>query len=359
MSLRPPAPPLSIPRVSLASHVVEAIERELTAGRWGGGLPSERELCSLLQVSRTTVRAALAELERRGQLRRGERRRPEPSKRRRASGAARAAEVVVLAPIGMEQSGRFELLWLNALREQLAGQRVTLQFMHRPRAFGARPQRILAEITAQHPGAAWILLRSSRTMQEWFAAQRVPAIIAGSRHEGVRLPCVELDVEAVARHAAHYLVARGHRRIAFFIEPSASAGPMRSEAAFRDAGKVAETAEVVRHAPTRAEFLRALTRRLASPAPPSGLLIDRSTHALTALTWLLRNGERWPGKFALLSRDDTASLEYTTPAISSYRFDAGLFARKATRLLLALLSGGPLLGAEHKVQPKLMRRETA
>lgn len=352
-------PPLSIPRVSLASHVVDALARELASGRWSAGLPSERELCALLQVSRTTIRAALAELERRGHLRRGERRRPEPVKLTARAKTVRPASVVVLAPLGFEQLGRFELIWLDALRESLARQGVTLQFIHKPRAFGARPQRPLAELTAQHPGAAWVLIRSSRTMQEWFAAQRVPAIVAGSRHAGVKLPCVEIDVEAAARHAAPYLIARGHRRLAFFIEPSASAGPLRSQAAFREAGKAADSVEVVHHGPTRSEFLRAFTRRLSSETPPTGLLIDRTTHALTALTWLLREGVRWPGKFALVCRDDTASLEFTTPAISSYRFDPALFARKASRLLLALLSGGPLLGAEHRVQPKLMRRETA
>lgn len=357
MPLRPHSPPLSIPRVSLASHVVEAIERELAAGRWKSGLPSERELCALLHVSRTTIRAALAELERRGHLRRDAARRPQPAQRTRRAKAARSASVIVLTPVGLEQIGRFELMWLDPLRERLAAQGVALHFLQRQRAFGAKAPRSLVELTAQHPGAAWVLLRSSRAMQEWFAAQRVPTLVAGSRHDGVRLPCVEIDVEAVARHAAHTLAARGHRRLAFFIEPSASAGPLRSEAAFHDAAK--GVGEVVRHGPTRAEFLRAFTRQLASADPPTGLLIDRATHALTALTWLLREGVRWPGKFALLSREDTATLEHTTPAISSYRFDAALFARKATRLLLALLSGGPLLGAEHRIQPKLMRRETA
>lgn len=352
-------PPLSIPRVSLASHVVDTIDRELREGRWKLGLPSERELCALLHVSRTTIRAALAELERRGRLRRGAGRRPEPAKRTGKAKSARPASVIVLAPLGLERVGRFELLWLDPLRESLAAQGVSLHFMHRPRAFGARPQRLLAEIAGQHPDAAWVLLRSSRAMQEWFAARRLPALVAGSRHDGVRLPCVEIDVEAMARHAVHYLAARGHRHLAFFIEPSASAGPLRSETAFIEAGRASATVEVVRHGPTRTEFLRAFKRRMACAAPPTGLLVDRATHALTALTWLLQNGAHWPGKIALLSRDDAAALEHTLPAISSYRFDAALFARKATRLLLSMLSGGPLLGNEHKIQPRLIRRETA
>jgi LacI family transcriptional regulator len=339
--------------------VVDTIAREVAAGRWNTGLPSERELCMQLQVSRTTIRAALAEMERRGQLSRGQRRRLQPAKRRGAANAARHAEVIVLAPLGFDQFGRFELIWLDALREQLAGHTVTLQFLHRPRAFGRHPQRLLAELVAQHPGAAWMLLRSSRAMQEWFEQERVPAVVAGSRHDGVKLPGVEIDVEAAARHAAHYLAGKGHRRLAFFIEPAPTAGPRLSEEGFREVARGAESVEVVHHGVTRAEFLRAFTRRLSADQPPTGLLIDRSTHALTALTWLLRQGIHWPGKFALLSREDTSSLEHTTPAISSYRFDPALFARKATRLLLSLLSGGPLLGAPHRVQPKLMRRETA
>lgn len=359
MSSTAPVSSLSIPRVSLAAQVVDIIAREIAAGRWNTGLPSERELCAQLQVSRTTIRAALAEMERRGQLCRGPHRRLQPARGRRASNAVRSTQVLVLAPLGFDQFGRFELIWLDALREQLAAHSVTLHFLHRPRAFGLHPQRLLADLVAQHPGAAWMLLRSSRVMQEWFEQEKVPAVIAGSRHDGVKLPGVEIDVEAVGRHAGHYLSGKGHRRLAFFIEPAPTAGPRLSEEGFRNAARSAESVEVVHHGVTRAEFLRAFIRRLSAEHPPTGLLIDRSTHALTALTWLLRQGIHWPGNFALLSREDTSSFEHTTPAISSYRFDPALFARKATRLLLSLLSGGPLLGAPHRVQAKLMRRETA
>jgi GntR family transcriptional regulator len=53
-------------------QLAELLEQEITAGRWESGfrLPSEPELCEQLGLSRTTVRQALARLEKRGLIER-------------------------------------------------------------------------------------------------------------------------------------------------------------------------------------------------------------------------------------------------------------------------------------------------
>lgn len=53
-------------RVSLASQAGAYLREGIRSGRWGKWLPSERELCEELQVSRFTLRAALKELAREG-----------------------------------------------------------------------------------------------------------------------------------------------------------------------------------------------------------------------------------------------------------------------------------------------------
>ena len=61
-----PGPTVS--REPLHSIIASRAERRIRSGEWAAGtrLPPERELCELLDVSRTTLRQALAELEHRG-----------------------------------------------------------------------------------------------------------------------------------------------------------------------------------------------------------------------------------------------------------------------------------------------------
>lgn len=352
--------PLSIVRVNLVAQAVETLTREIHAGRWPDLLPPERALGQLLQVSRTTVRATLAELERLRLIRRDAHGRPIAIPAGTRSPTAAIDSVVVLAPLGFEQLGRFELIWLDALRELLAAQGLPLRTHAAPKTFGETPQSALKQLTAQHPRALWVLLRSSEAMQRWFEAAGIGAVVAGSRHDEVRLPCVEIDVEAATRHAAHYLGSRGHHRLAFFVEPSPAAGVRRSEQAFlATAKRDGVAAEIIHHGAAREDFLRALHASLAAKSAPTGLLVERYTHALTALTHLLARGTRWPGPIALLSREDTATFAHTTPGLSAYRFDPLLYARKLARILLDLKSGAPRHGLAHSIEPKLIRRETA
>ena len=62
-------------RVSLAEVTAQSLRESMQSGHWQGYLPGERELCECLQVSRSTMRTALAALERDGILEVAERQR--------------------------------------------------------------------------------------------------------------------------------------------------------------------------------------------------------------------------------------------------------------------------------------------
>ena len=59
---------LPVQRKSLTDHVFDQLAGQIMAGGLaaGGPLPAERELCELLQVSRTAVREAVRRLEQAG-----------------------------------------------------------------------------------------------------------------------------------------------------------------------------------------------------------------------------------------------------------------------------------------------------
>ena len=58
---------LAIPhRTSLVAQTVAALASHIERGAWREWLPPERTLCATLQISRTTLRVALKQLEARG-----------------------------------------------------------------------------------------------------------------------------------------------------------------------------------------------------------------------------------------------------------------------------------------------------
>src|SRR5689334_10513541 len=56
-------------RHSLVGQTVACLHAAIAAGQWREWLPAERTLCDMLQVSRSTLRRALAELQRDGAIR--------------------------------------------------------------------------------------------------------------------------------------------------------------------------------------------------------------------------------------------------------------------------------------------------
>ncbi|MBM3844499.1 MAG: GntR family transcriptional regulator, partial [Verrucomicrobia bacterium] len=81
-------------RHSLVGQTVACLQSAIAAGQWREWLPAERALCELLQVSRSTLRRALAQLQRDGAIRAEHRtaRRQRPAQPRR-DGCARPARL--------------------------------------------------------------------------------------------------------------------------------------------------------------------------------------------------------------------------------------------------------------------------
>lgn len=56
-------------RQSLVAQTVAFLNAQIENGEWRDWLPSERSWCALLQVSRNTLRAALAQMKTEGRIR--------------------------------------------------------------------------------------------------------------------------------------------------------------------------------------------------------------------------------------------------------------------------------------------------
>ena len=189
-------------RQSLVAQTAACLRAGIAAGRWRDWLPAERALARELSVGRNTLRRALAALEGANLLR------PEPGRGHRLTGRPRrprgatAATVGMLIPHAFGQLRPTTIEWIDRLREKLADQGTRLQVHAAPACYGKRPAAALARICDRQPAECWVPVLSTEPMQEWFATQSRPCVVAGSNFPGIDLPSVDLDHAATARHAA-------------------------------------------------------------------------------------------------------------------------------------------------------------
>jgi DNA-binding LacI/PurR family transcriptional regulator/DNA-binding transcriptional regulator YhcF (GntR family) len=338
---------MRIPRpMSLVSQTAQAIREEAERGRWRETLPGERPLAQELQVSRVTLRAALALLRRQGAIvtegRRHRLRRAPRSVRRRG-----AAEAVVaylhLGPVHLLP--QFKLFEMGELRRLLGQAGLSLRVIEGAGVAGlTQPARLLHRLVRDVRAECWVLSSCPAPVQRWFAGQRLPAAVSGTCHAGVDLPSVDFDHAAIARHAAGLLLGRGHRRIALLVPDTGAAGDIGTAQGFRDAfgapGTPATQPVVLRHNRTVPAIRRTLDSGLRMAPPPTALLVSHAQHVLTALTHVLTRGLCVPRDMALISLQNDTDLAYLVPSVASYETNMGLYVRRLARIVVQLAASG-------------------
>ncbi len=324
-------------RVSLPEQTAAALREWIGQGEFGDRLPGEIELAALMQVGRNTMRTALAALETEGLLKTTNGLRREivrrPPRRRRG---CRHAILVVAKPQGGWSPSTAQ--WIDRVKARLENKGWHFQVLVEPGAYRRSPTPLLKSLTASWPDAVWILHHSTPAMQRWFQDQRKRAILAGSRHEGIRLPRLDLDARAVSRHAAGRFLARGHRRLAVLRLDAPLAGDAESVAAFREGAGTASVADV-RCRGGAAGVAAALRGLLRAPEPPTALYVLHTELCIAALTFLQQQGVAVPGQVSLICRDDEAYLGWLCPEPARYRRDSALFAAKLAALVERCGSG--------------------
>jgi LacI family transcriptional regulator len=324
---------------SLPAQVAAALREEIDRGSWSKWLPGERTLTESLQVSRKTLRKALAQLQREGRVQA-----MHGLGHRIVAGAAGApsrhsAEPVValLTPDPLELMRSYTSLWVNHLKSLLIEKGARLRTFDGRKFFTRRPAKALAKLLLQHPADCWLLANSTEATQRWFADHAVPCVVAGSCHPGVDLPHADLDHYALCRHAAGVLLGAGHRRIALLNERSGRAGDVESKAGFiagvRESPHPDAVPLVVHHEHSPASLGRAVQHLFEMPGPPTALLVSNGASYLTVVSVLAQRGLLVPRDVSVVSRDDEPFLDFLVPRPTRYATDPHAFARKLLKPL--------------------------
>lgn len=347
-------------KISLVTQTATLLREEIAAGRWTHWLPGEHELRKQLHVSRTTLRGALSQLHRQGIIRCQQGRRREILLRKAPAKKVQSQRVVLLMP-ELTQGRLFRAFLIDRLREHLAEEGYFLETHVSRVPYRARSPRDMEQLAAMLRPAGWVLMGATEPLQKWFVEHRLPCVIAGTPYGDIQLPSVDVDYNAVCRHAVGQFVAHGHRQIVLLNPHPGGAGEAVTEAGFREV--VAQfkargvEASVVRHDGTLENICARLDALRARRPAPTAFLVSRARHALTVLCHLSQNGLRVPKDVAIISRDDELFLEDVVPTMARYSNLPGAFAAKLSRTVVAMLRGDGRPYA-HKIMPKFIPGRT-
>ncbi len=354
----------SVPRVqSLVSQTAAILREEIRRGQWREWLPGERALGETLQVSRNTLRGALAQLKREGVIRSehgaGNRILVMPRAEVRAE---RSRDVALISPEPLERLRPSLTLWIDELRGMLSERGCRLHVFSGSQYFRESPGAALERLVAQQRHGCWVLILANEPIQRWFEQAGIPCVVAGTVYPGVNLPYRDLDHLALCRHAAGVMLGAGHRKVALLIRKSPRAGDLESEQGFLEGVRASSRADaeglIAYHDATVASIGAALRRLMNRRPRPTALLVANAYHYLTAVTWLASAGFKVPRDVSVLSRDEDPFLSFLVPTPTRYIVSPSSMAKALVRPVLELLEGGVVTQRAIRIMPDFIRGET-
>lgn len=355
MKARLPASPTLPRRVSLVAQTVQSLSEGIEGGHWQAQLPSERELCKHLQVSRTTLRSALEELQRKGWLDVSHRKcRRIKTKRVARARSTLGKEIVVLSPRPYAAMSATTMCALDVLRDKLAKVGCTAVIHVNPACFSGNPAPAMDQVVRAHPAAVWVVLGSKEPLQRWFIRKRIPVLVIGSCAPEFALPSLDVDLRAVCRHAAAAFLRKGHRHLALVLPKDAFGGDVVSEDGFREALETMSTTaslRVVRHDCTTAHLCSLLDAAMKATNPPTAFLVAPAMQVMTVMLHLMRRGKRIPEDISVIARGDDSVLQAATPSVAHYIINPEHFARRLSAAVRQLAETGTLPAHAIRLMP--------
>lgn len=165
--------------------------------------------------------------------------------------------------------------------------------------------------------------------------------------DDLSIPHISADDEAGGREAARYLIALGHRRLAYAAGPKGSMVDTLRWTAFQTAamGEGIRASDILRlEGEQQARFsfgsgLAAGERFLAVDDRPTAVFCASDEIAMGFLKVLRRAGVDVPGEVSVLGFDGIEQTEFTDPVLSTIRQPRQEIGRRGAEVLLRMLDG--------------------
>ncbi|HRE25144.1 MAG TPA: GntR family transcriptional regulator [Anaerolineales bacterium] len=345
--------------VSLHVQLRTQVRQLILSGRWapGGAVPSENQLSRTLNISRTTVRLALQQLELEGLIARV------PGKGTfvadRGGGDA-GTRLLAFVTCGFDDAEALDLLKGAELEARANGYGIVFSHVRHSRDEAAVIKRL------QEDGTAGALLwpnldegQSAQRRVDAFQQITMPLVFIDRDIPGVERDLITSDNIAGARALMFHLVELGHRHIVYLSHPMMSIRPVAERYnAYRDVMREAgltpvepwlighEGRETVGHQALRAsldsnslEFQQLKDHVLNASTRPTAIVAVNDYTAVLAMRVLKFLNIRVPESMSITGFDDIDLAVHLETPLTTVAQDHSAISRLATRVLIDRLQG--------------------
>lgn len=227
------------------------------------------------------------------------------------------------------ESAHYDVLVLNMSREKSRSETYSQYFLRK--------------------GVSGVILRTAeatRDICEQIAAEGVPHVVISERFEGGAVNFIDGDSKVESQRAIEYLIALGHRRIAFAMHNVPDRDHIDRFEAYRAALEAHDIRYdgrlVYRHPSTLAGGATIMTMLASLPDRPTAVFLADPILAVGAVKRAHELGMRIPRELSIIGFDDTDMRFAVYPTLTAVCQDASQLGFEAARWLIGGPHAGPL-----------------
>ena len=331
----------SLHRLTIAEQAAAHLREGLRGGHWAGSLPGVKRLAAELDISTTTVQAALRMLESEGLLG------VQGRGRSRTIHLCDSAETKLRVGILMHDSTIEEAPQVAMLISQLQHD---LKAAGHEVFFTAKSQvtlrhnvkHIVAHLD-ETPAHAWIVVSGTRPLLERLSDHAKPCLALFGRTEGLQIARSGPDKVPAYAAATRYLLGLGHRRIVLICRRQRRIPKLgNAEQAFFDelaAHRIPVSDYCMPEWEETPAGLYALLESLFQLTPPTALILDETCFFHAATAFLARRGIRVPADVSMLATDYDTSFTWHHPSVAGMHWKNEPVIRRILRWVEAARKG--------------------
>ena len=347
---------MALIRHFLRNDVLAAIKANIAQGVWKDSLPSERQLTEQFQVSRGTLRYALKNLQNEGIIKAvagsgylitkqiPEARKPPTD-----------ISIGILIGSPLKNRSTRDLAWLPALQQRVAKRGWHIHIHEGIPEVQRSPKSGLNKLFKATSHECWLLIRCNEEVQKIFRQTQTPAIICGSPFADIDLPSIDINFEAIGRHAAGLLASKGHQRIGYVSGRNPFPGDEKLYKGFQEGilkSSTKPSVKRIRYSGPQYSYQNTLKQVQQKENPITAMFVDCPFQYINLSNQANQAGIHIPEDLSLVCRQEADFLSFLNPIPSRYEFHTKEMANKIHRDIEARIQGDTMHGHRNLIMPE-------